>query len=296
MKTAHSAYTSDPPSYIPSFDNIFSIPVNDLEAQQHIIEYQLPIAVKQYNVGLVVMDSVAANYRAEYETGTAEGLAERAKDLAKLGKMFRTIAIKHNLAVVVTNQVSDRFDEPFRKMSQDHLQSLSPALSSPPAPLVGKPARKPARTSDAMTSAGRRDEIMSLDHQQRFFTGWGEDRSNRFEDMKTPALGFAWTNQIAARVVLKVENERVSQRPEDYLRGNIWRDRRRRRFLSVVFAPWVEPTEVPVEYEIKRSGITSITDRAQEEQEKVGAQDSFSELLDEKLWGFDSAEEDEEFP
>ena len=147
-----------------------------------------------------------------------------------------------------------------------------------------------------MASVDRRDEIMTLDHQQRFFTGWGEDRGNRFEDMKTPALGFVWTNQIAARVVLKAKSERVSQRPEDYLQGNIWRDRRRRRFLSVVFAPWVEPTEVPVEYEIKKSGITSITNRAQQEQQKEGTQDPYSELLDEKLWGFDGAEEDEEFP
>ena len=51
----------------PSLDRVISILTPDLESQDHILRYQLPVAVRRHNVGLVVLDSVAANYRAEFE-------------------------------------------------------------------------------------------------------------------------------------------------------------------------------------------------------------------------------------
>ena len=49
---------------------------------------------------------------------------------------------------------------------------------------------------------------MTLDHQQRFFTGWGDDPPSLRhvigeESLKTPSLGLVWSSQIACRVVLK---------------------------------------------------------------------------------------------
>lgn len=243
------------PSTRPSLDKVRSIPVQDLESQEHILEYQLPIMVQRYNVGLVVVDSVAANYRAEHGSSVLKDLANRAAQLAKLGRMLRRLAITENLAVVVANQVSDRF-EPIGEKANLHALSSSPSISSSQA----------SQTQNALHGTNHKDqahtEIMSLDYQQRFFTGWGDDPGANTGGMKTPALGLGWTNQIAARIVLKMDGNRaVSQTPrgaEDYVGGNLWRDRKKRRFLSLVFAPWVVGTLTPVEFEIRKEGLISI--------------------------------------
>ena len=82
------------------------------------------------------------------------------------------------------------------------------------------------------------------------------------DDSKTPALGLGWTNQIAARIVLKMEGFRgLGQSPgeaEGYMGGSIWRDRKKRRFLSLVFAPWIGGNLTPVEFEIRKEGVFSI--------------------------------------
>lgn len=65
MLKTHPVLTSAHPK--PSLDRIISIVTPDLESQDHILQYQLPVAVRRHNVGLVVLDSVAANYRAEFE-------------------------------------------------------------------------------------------------------------------------------------------------------------------------------------------------------------------------------------
>ena len=107
-----------------------------------------------------------------------------------------------------------------------------------------------------------REAVMSLDHQQRFFTGWGADSNARTDDLKTPALGLGWTNQIAARIVLKVEGIKAagtaSTTSEQYVGGNIWKDRRKKRFLGIVFAPWAKCTCQPVEFEIREEGVVSV--------------------------------------
>jgi DNA repair protein RAD57 len=51
----------------PTLDRVISIVTPDLESQDHILRYQLPVAIRRHNIGLVVLDSVAANYRAEFE-------------------------------------------------------------------------------------------------------------------------------------------------------------------------------------------------------------------------------------
>lgn len=275
---SHPFYTALAPAARPTLDKIHTIPVNDLEAQDHILEFQVPLAVRRFGVGLLVVDSIAANYRAEHSTKDAEGLADRATELAKLGSLLRRLASEEKIAIVVTNQVSDRFDDPTGRPvpTQDLLRANSPGVNSSP---VGP-------TQGAVPK--HLDTTMSLDHQSRFFTGWGSEQKvfNRPEDLKTPALGLAWANQIAARIVLKMEADKriiTTSQPASDLGGNIYSDRRKRRYLNVVFCPWAAPTETPVEYEIKREGIVSVHDETKE-------------LLDESLWGFDGTAEDEEYP
>ncbi|KAK8037073.1 DNA repair protein RAD57 [Apiospora marii] len=94
----------------PTLDRIMSTATPDLESQEHILQYQVPVQVERHNVGLIVLDSVAANYRAEYERGGSLGsnMAARSADLIRMGQLLHDLARRHNLAVVVANQVMDR--------------------------------------------------------------------------------------------------------------------------------------------------------------------------------------------
>lgn len=119
--------TSIPFSERPSLDNIISTTTPDLESQEHILTYQVPVQIERSNIGLIVLDSVAANYRAEFDRsvrndsgalGTAseggrsvsQNMGARSAELVRLGMLLRDLARNHNIAVVVSNQVADRFD------------------------------------------------------------------------------------------------------------------------------------------------------------------------------------------
>ncbi|CAK7244375.1 MAG: DNA repair protein rhp57 [Sporothrix thermara] len=122
-----------------SLQSIATINTPDLEAQEHILTHQLPVQLSKAeryggpggSFGLVVLDSVAANFRPFFggvvgdKTGglgergdrsASSGgsrntsLAARSLELTRLGMLLRSLAQKHNLAVVVANQVADRFD------------------------------------------------------------------------------------------------------------------------------------------------------------------------------------------
>ncbi|KIW28800.1 uncharacterized protein PV07_04672 [Cladophialophora immunda] len=271
----HPEYNGLDPGQGPSLDRVRTIATNDLEAQEHILRYQLPVAVQRFNIGLIVLDSVAANFRAEHDTRTAAQLADRAFELAKLGNMLRRVAVENNIVVVVTNQVSDRFDD-----SRNLLQSSSPATTSSPTP--------PGVQASAAVLEWRR-EARSLDHQQRFFTGWGDEKGkSKHEQLKTPALGLAWANQISARIVLKMESER-----QEYAGGNLWKDKKKSRTFSVVFAPWAGPTRCPIRYEIGMQGVVSIPDTERPKEALAAVDKGHEDLLDEAFWATD---DDEEFP
>ncbi|WEW55876.1 DNA repair protein rhp57 [Emydomyces testavorans] len=94
----------------PSLDNVLSITTVDLETQDHILSYHVPAAILRQNIGLVVIDSITANYRAESSTDNVTGLLDRAWELKKLGQLLRSLAVKHNIAIVVANQISDRLN------------------------------------------------------------------------------------------------------------------------------------------------------------------------------------------
>jgi DNA repair protein RAD57 len=65
MLLSHPILSSANPK--PSLDRVISIVTPDLESQDHILRFQLPVAIRRHKIGLVIIDSVAANYRAEFE-------------------------------------------------------------------------------------------------------------------------------------------------------------------------------------------------------------------------------------
>lgn len=195
----------------PSLDNILSTVTPDLESQDHILEYQVPVLLSRHNIGLVVIDSVAANYRAEFErAGSSYGsnMAARSAELVRLGALLRNLARKHDIAIVVANQVADRFASsaaiprtvPFRGASQD---SPLASRSMPPPPPGSTLASTPSSSVPFSfpDDAPPTDPALRLDHQQRWFTGWGDDpRSSH--SLKTPSLGLVWSTQISCRIAL----------------------------------------------------------------------------------------------
>ncbi|RVX66785.1 hypothetical protein B0A52_08978 [Exophiala mesophila] len=278
MLDSHPEYQKLPPECRPTMDRVHAVTADNLVWQEHIIRYQLPIAVPRMNIGLVILDSVAANFRAEYETTTSAALAGRAADLIHLGNSLRRIASEFNAVVIVTNQVSDRFDDQGAHRIRTSFQPVPYVDPASSAAIAGQ--TQPVQAAD---SQRRRMEVQSLDHQLRFFSGWGSQGLPSYENMKTPALGLAWANQISARLVLKMEHERAYPGV-----GNGSRDGRRKRSLSIVFAPWTPATPVPIGYEITTSGIKAVGGEIANRQQE-GEHDP--DLLNPQFWA-----EDEEFP
>ncbi|KAK7533934.1 DNA repair protein rhp57 [Phyllosticta citribraziliensis] len=274
----HPLLSSLSESARPSLERVLSIQTPDLESQDHILRYQLPIAITRHNVGLIVIDSVAANYRAEFERpeGTSHGqqrasglaMAQRSAQLVQLGSLLRKIARAHNVAVVTANQVADRFTPPsaVAASSASAPTSRTPSWNNsqrtetpPPPPLV-HPAATP---NEALTLT---PDPLTLDHQQRWFTGWGDTRAPSYA-LKTPSLGLVWSNQIAARIALLKQPvyggaaggwvSTAADGREDW-RGNGHEVRRWRRWMKVVWAAWAPPSEGKgMEFAIQGKGLVS---------------------------------------
>jgi DNA repair protein RAD57 len=94
------------------------------------------------------------------------------------------------------------------------LPSSPSTFPSSPYPVEEDPQQQPFDGSYLVGNPVR-NEILSLLHQQRFFTGWG-DSSPSFSyptiqrpAQKTPALGLVWATQIACRIALKKEHQTI---------------------------------------------------------------------------------------
>ena len=145
-------------------DRVYYYNCSDLEVQEHIVKYQLPVVLSRYKIGLIIIDSVTANYRAEFDrpnSSQASQMATRSKDLRRLAGTLKSLATEHHVAVVAVNQVTDAF-------------------------------RKPTQSS-------QEEELLTLDYQGKWFDGLVDEYG---ENMKRPALGLVWTNLITTRIML----------------------------------------------------------------------------------------------
>ncbi|OJD29560.1 dna repair protein rad57 [Diplodia corticola] len=323
LLSQHPRLSNLPAATKPSLSRILSIQTPDLESQDHILRYQLPVAIQRHNVGLVVLDSVAANYRAEFDRAggeknrtdggshgharrAGEAMAQRTQQLVQLGALLRSVARAHGVAVVVANQVSDRFS------SSSSAPAPSSSSSNPTTTTTSRnPSHASASSQQAATTTSRAPtptttppprlalalspDPLTLDHQQRWFTGWGDDvrasssnSSTSSHNLKTPALGLVWANQIAARVALlkaPVYGRAAADWPGGGGGGGSVDARtgtgagagaggggdvsRWRRWMKVVFAPWAGPSEGRgVEYVIRGSGVVAVATAVAEEKQK----------------------------
>ena len=257
----------------PSLAKVLAIQTPDLESQEHILRYQLPVAIKKHNVGLVILDSVAANYRAEFEkkgaSNGAASMAKRGTQLVQLGALLRELARTEGIAVVVANQVADRFSKP-PSAPNSNAASRNPSTNSqgtrdntpqPSNPALSIPA---SQFDDSVVLS---PDPLALDHQQRWFTGWGDIPHAAPHTLKTPSLGLVWTNQLACRIALIKKPVFANRGPlvvtvngEDQ-----WNEQEEahiskwKRWIKVVFAPWAPPTEGKgLEFEITKQGIRTV--------------------------------------
>lgn len=276
----------------PSLDNVHSAVTPDLESQEHIMEFQVPVMVERYNIGLIILDSVAANYRAEFERSAGRNrgsnMATRSNDLMRLGALLRNLARKHNLSVVVANQVTDRFTSPSAPPSS----RMGPPRSSFPgvgvtqeSPLAQRSKAPPSGALDGLEPpSSMADQFRSsmpeppgfedralpapaalaLDHQQRWFTGWGDDPYADY-GLKTPALGLVWCMQIACRItLLKQPVYEMQPLDESSDEPGLPTLSRWRRWMKVVFAPHVPATgqgaDGAVEFAVTMGGLKAVVD------------------------------------
>lgn len=273
MLSANPLFQRLPLSERPSLDNIMSTVTPDLESQDHILNFQVPVEVERRGIGLLVLDSVTANYRAEFERSASSSggkhgsnMGARTTELVKLGMHLRDLAQRHNLAVVVSNQVADRFgggyansrtpasslhhpnpgggfrptqESPLATRSRPpppnttvHADLLEPPSSIPlPSSSSRPPQPPPPSTHPPYPPPDYHHPALLLDHQQRWFTGWGDDLLAQ-QSLKTPALGLVWTTQVAARIALSRRAVRYPQRRGVSSSNSNWE-----RWMKVVFAP-----------------------------------------------------------
>ncbi|RYP03219.1 hypothetical protein DL765_010569 [Monosporascus sp. GIB2] len=319
------------PSQRPSLDGIVSAATPDLESQDHILSFQVPVEVARRGVGLVVLDSVAANYRAEFERRGpgGGGLAARSNELVRLGRLLHALATQHDLAVVVSNQVADRFPSssalslptptpapPRNSLPYGVRQQLQSTQESPLAsrsrgrivpdldvePTSSMPLSATSASEEEAAAVAVRSSMpepppppenlhlgghqhshpaLLLDHQQRWFTGWGDDPAygdGHGPALKTPSLGLVWSTQIAARVALlrrpaygrgpavaSPVTSRDAEREdsgEEAGEGGGAMLRSWRRWMKVVFAPHVAPSgcglDGAVEFEVTMAGLRAV--------------------------------------
>ncbi|KAI0884693.1 DNA repair protein RAD57 [Annulohypoxylon maeteangense] len=289
-------FQSLPASSKPTLDNIIGTVTPDLESQDHILTFQVPVEVARRNIGLLILDSVAANFRAEYDRGASSSanLAARSTALLNLGLHLHELARKHNLAVVVANQVADRFSgssfkgssaaQPFslpRVSQESPLAKRSKGGLGTPVHLSGWSVDPPSSgTADLVRSSmpeptpeeAPAPPALLLDHQQRWFTGWGDAypypySSSHYgsseQNLKTPSLGLVWSTQIAARVALWKRPVYGRKEVLDDGEGESTTTLRNwRRWMKVVFAPHVAGSgpglDGAVEFEVTMGGVRGV--------------------------------------
>ncbi|GAA6005812.1 uncharacterized protein JCM10292_004646 [Rhodotorula paludigena] len=133
-------------------------PALDPAPSQYLSSTRTSIPRPALPIRLLVVDSIAAPFRAETETGSS-GFANRAKEFAQLGDTLKRLAHVYRLAVVVVNQVADEFEGRERPMPPSFLahDDDAPAQGAVP-PAVGEmpppppPLRPPFRPSAAQDS------------------------------------------------------------------------------------------------------------------------------------------------
>ena len=96
-------------------ERIWVMQIDEHEELWNVVHTRLPALLEQDSIRLIVLDSIAAPFRTSAEEAMAADLApraaahaERAQQLLRLAARLKQISDAYNVAVPVTNQVSDK--------------------------------------------------------------------------------------------------------------------------------------------------------------------------------------------
>lgn len=252
IKGLKKKYSSEIENFSLSTDNIFCITCTDLETQDHILNYQLPVMLSKqgHDIGLIIIDSVTSNYRSEYEMNILKQRSKRSKDLIQLNLNLSNISKLYKLSIVVSNQVSDKT---FPDLT---LKDISSSSSS----------HSPSQTQSQPQTD--KNDSLTYDYQLGWLSGWDkeaikysqlqiqapltdEDLANNKDYTKIPALGLLWTNCINMRIILRKFPVTKRDRNHDL------EDSHYRRFVSVIFGPYKDfNNDNPIEFRITKGGLS----------------------------------------
>uniref|UniRef100_T1IIG8 RecA family profile 1 domain-containing protein n=1 Tax=Strigamia maritima TaxID=126957 RepID=T1IIG8_STRMM len=84
-------------------DNVFIQHVADVDRLKKCIDNAVPALIQRNKIGLVIIDSVAALFRGEYE----QDYIRRANDLNCLGSRLHRFCFEYKITVVCVNQITD---------------------------------------------------------------------------------------------------------------------------------------------------------------------------------------------
>ncbi|KAI8902745.1 P-loop containing nucleoside triphosphate hydrolase protein [Globomyces pollinis-pini] len=89
-------------------DQIYIIHIRDLETQNHILAYQVPVFVQKYHIRLLVIDSITPNFRGLEEGGSLD-IKARSHHIYQTGQLLKQLASQFNMVVLCINEVSANF-------------------------------------------------------------------------------------------------------------------------------------------------------------------------------------------
>ncbi|KAJ8045800.1 DNA repair protein XRCC3 [Holothuria leucospilota] len=103
IATFHIRHQIDKAKQCALGEKIFVEHVAEKDQLEHCISHRIPILLEKGLVKLIVIDSVAALFRSEFEAHEA---FQRAKSLQRFGAQLHQLANKHNIPVICVNQVT----------------------------------------------------------------------------------------------------------------------------------------------------------------------------------------------
>lgn len=161
---------SDSPNNTPnlrsiSTDNIFTFKATDGVELLHVLQYQVPILIKRFDIGLLIIDSIAGPYRGldVRQNNNNKSLNDDEKanvdSFVETLDTIRSIARNQHIAVALANQVKDRILSSF---SDRHIPETLPHQI------------QNDYNFNTLESRSTDGEIHSLiaDNQIRWYSGW----------------------------------------------------------------------------------------------------------------------------
>lgn len=253
------------PSFISSYSkgllglqNVHTLSTSTIPILENVLTTILPnfIQGKQSTsnpIKLVVIDALTELFHSSEKT-TKTSIFTRSKDLNRIASTLHNIASTHNVAILVLNEVIDRFD-------RNEYRVFRPSPSAP--------------SSSPHDAKATSDDLVYSEKSRWFSTC----NSITGEDKKEASLGLVWANQLNVRIMLTRTGRRrylddmdsataekrakLSSSPAAMAQAVLTSDDGEQqatlvRRLSVVFSS-VAPT-VSLDYVVTTEGVRALAD------------------------------------